>query len=75
MMGFLLSQATIIPKGGCPKKINLFNWLAWDNKILTLVNLALLRCNLLPTPTCVMCHVDIETIDHLLLHCPIASHI
>lgn len=31
----------IILKGYCPKKVNLFNWLAWDDKILTLQNLAL----------------------------------
>lgn len=47
--------------------INIFNWLAWDNKILTLENLILRRCNLLRTATCVMCHAYIETNDHLLL--------
>ncbi|XP_039144849.1 uncharacterized protein LOC120282161 [Dioscorea cayenensis subsp. rotundata] len=32
-----------ILKGCCPRKINLFNWLVWDNKILTLQNLAIRR--------------------------------
>lgn len=58
-----------ILKGGYHKKISLFNWLAWENKILTLDNLALRRCNFLQISTCVMCYADIETSDHLLLHC------
>ncbi|XP_039130345.1 uncharacterized mitochondrial protein AtMg00310-like [Dioscorea cayenensis subsp. rotundata] len=33
----------------CPKKINLFNWLAWKDKILTLENLAKRRCNRPPS--------------------------
>lgn len=42
----------------CPKKINLFNWLAWLNKILSLENLARRRCNRMPTDTCVLCLVS-----------------
>lgn len=64
-----------ILKGSCPAKINLFNWLARDNKILTLENLAMRRCNQLHSITCVMCHADIESVDHLLIHCPVASHL
>lgn len=37
----------------CPQEFSLFNWLAWKNKILTIENLAIRRCNKLPTTTCV----------------------
>lgn len=59
-----------ILKGFYPKKINLFNWLARENKILLLENLAVLRCNLLHSIGCVMYYCDIESADHLLIHCP-----
>ncbi|XP_039141329.1 uncharacterized protein LOC120278666 [Dioscorea cayenensis subsp. rotundata] len=59
-----------ILKGGCPRKVNLFNWLAWDNKILTLQNLADRRCNVLHDITCVMCHAEVESADHLLTQSP-----
>lgn len=61
-----------ILKSCCPKKVNLFNWLAWDNKILTLENLTLRRCNLLPTNTCVMCHAEAESSTHLFTLCSVA---
>ncbi|XP_039123625.1 uncharacterized protein LOC120260253 [Dioscorea cayenensis subsp. rotundata] len=73
--GLRCDKTKVILKGDCPKKVNLFNWLALDNKILTLDNLALRGCNVLPTTTCVMCHADVETAEHLLLHCPLATHI
>ncbi|XP_039134190.1 uncharacterized protein LOC120271576 [Dioscorea cayenensis subsp. rotundata] len=73
--GIHCHKTNVILKGGCPKKINLFNWLAWDNKILTLDNLDSRKCNVLPTPTCVMCHAGMETAEHLLIHCPMASYI
>jgi len=47
----------------------LFNWLAWKNKILTLENLSIRRCNKLPTATCVFCHAEIESINHIFLNC------
>lgn len=57
------------------KNFNMFDWFARDNKILTLGNLALRRCNLLHSITCVMCHADVESADHLLIYCPVASSI
>lgn len=59
----------------CPKKINIFNWLAWNNKILTLDNLVNRRCNRLPTATCVLCRSTIESVDHLFVLCPVASQV
>ncbi|XP_039123372.1 uncharacterized protein LOC120259989 [Dioscorea cayenensis subsp. rotundata] len=56
-------------RGGWPKKINLFNWLAWKNKILSLENLTVRRCNRLPTDTCVLCHAGSESCDHLFIDC------
>ncbi|XP_039130342.1 uncharacterized protein LOC120266746 [Dioscorea cayenensis subsp. rotundata] len=56
-------------KGPCPKKVNIFNWLAWKNKILSLENLAKRRCNRLPNDMCVLCHADVESTDHLFLKC------
>lgn len=53
----------------CPRKVLLFNWLVWKNRVPSLANLEKRRCNKLPTVTCVLCHAGIETMDHLFLHC------
>ncbi|XP_039123586.1 uncharacterized protein LOC120260211 [Dioscorea cayenensis subsp. rotundata] len=58
-----------------PRKVNLFNWLTWKNKILTLENLEKQCFNKLPTATCVFCHAGIELVDHLFLHCSFAKHV
>ncbi|XP_039123503.1 uncharacterized protein LOC120260129 [Dioscorea cayenensis subsp. rotundata] len=59
----------------CPKKINIFNWLAWKDRILTLEKLASRGCNRLPMATCVLCHAAIESVDHLFLHCSLARQV
>ncbi|XP_039126955.1 uncharacterized protein LOC120263117 [Dioscorea cayenensis subsp. rotundata] len=59
----------------CPKKINIFNWLAWKNKILSLENLARRCCNRLPTATCVLCHANLESVDHLFFQCSFARQV
>lgn len=40
---------------------------------MSLDNLTRRRCNYMPTPTCVMCHADVESVDHLFTLCPFAS--
>lgn len=52
----------------CPQKVNIFNWLVWRDKILSLENLAAIKCNKLPTTTCVFCYTDSESVDHLFRH-------
>lgn len=60
--------ANFLWKSNCPKKDNIFNWLVSKNKVLSLDNLELRRCNKLQIATCVMCHAEIESVDHLFLH-------
>lgn len=62
-------------KSRCPKKINLFNWLVWKDWIPSLENLEKRRCNRLPTATCVLCHKDVKSVDHLVISCPYVSPI
>ncbi|XP_039145713.1 uncharacterized protein LOC120282947 [Dioscorea cayenensis subsp. rotundata] len=38
-------------------------------------NLARRRCNFVSSTTCVMCHSDVESTDHLLTQCLVASHV
>ena len=47
-----------------------FVWIAVHGQILTLDNL-MLRGRILVNRCC-MCHRNEETVDHLLLHCPVA---
>lgn len=62
-------------QNSCLKKINIFNWLSWKNKILTLENLESRKCNRFPIATCVLCHSAIESVDHLFLQCSFARQV
>lgn len=73
--GTLCGTTTTIWKSICPKKVILFNWLAWDHSILTMDKLACKRCNKMPTTTCVLCHAEIESAEHLLISCCMALRI
>lgn len=73
--GLRCPLANVFWKGPCPRKVNIFNWLAWKNKILYLENLARRRCNKLPTDTCVLCHSDVESVDHLFLRCRFSQEV
>lgn len=58
-----------------PLKIKIFNWLALNNKILTMENQVKRGCNSIFTAICVHCLVIIETMDHLLLNCLFTARI
>lgn len=62
-------------QGSCPRKINLFMWLAWKNRILTLDNLAIHKCNRLPTTTFAICNSNIEIVNHLFITYPYADRL
>lgn len=62
------SMARFFWESLCPKKINIFNWLVWKKKVLSLENLGRQRYNQLPTDTCVLCHAACEFVDHLFIH-------
>ena len=57
-------------KAKIPKRVAFFVWTAVHGQILTLDNLMLKGCILVNR--CCMCHRNEETVDHLLLHCPVA---
>ena len=52
-----------------PKRVAFFMWIATHNRILTLDNL-MLRDRIVVNRCC-MCCGDGESVDHLLLHCPV----
>ena len=54
-----------------PKRVTFFVWTVVHGQILTLDNL-MLRRRILVNRYC-MCHRNEETVDHLVLHCPIAQ--
>ena len=57
-------------KAKIPRRVAFFVWTAVHGQILTLDNL-MLRGRILVNRCCV-CHQNEETVDHLLLHCPVA---
>ena len=54
-------------------KINIFFWLLLQDKILTLDNLAK-RGQIIPSRCC-LCKHDLETVDHIFIHCPFSSRV
>ena len=52
-----------------PKQVAFFLWTAAHGQIFTLDNLMLRGRSL--ANRCCMCHCDGESVDHLLLHCPV----
>ena len=57
-------------KAKIPRRVAFFVWITVHGQILTLDNLMLRGCILVNR--CCMCHRNEETVDHLLLHCPVA---
>lgn len=58
-----------------PFKFKIFNWIIWDNKILTMENLSKCGCNRILTTTCMLYHEPEETVDHLLVNYQFATQI
>lgn len=71
----MCSTMNLIWKCSCPRMIFLFNWLAWDNNIVTPENLVAKRCNRLSTHTCVPSREAIELADHLFIRWPFVERI
>ena len=53
-----------------PKRVAFFLWTATHGRILTLDNLMLRRLPL--ANRCCMCYCSAESVDYLLIHCPVA---
>lgn len=58
-------NSVVLPKAGC------FAWLALRKRILTSDKLE--RLHITNSFACVLCKVETETVDHLLLRCPFAQ--
>ena len=61
----------VIRKSKAPLQVNFFLWTAALGKVLTMDNLR--KTRLIVLDWCCMCKRDGESIDHLLLHCPMAQ--
>ena len=75
-----LSPSTVIPfpwkmvwQSKVLPRVAFFSWTAGSSKILTIDNLQ--KRHFVVLEWCFMCKGCGESVDHLLLHCPIASEI
>lgn len=59
--------------GLAPFKVKVFSWIAGLQKILTINNLRYEGC--LSLNSCPLCLSDVESVNHLLLHCPTSYQI
>ena len=65
-----VNPLSLIWRNSCPFKIEVFVWLAVQNKIAT--RGGLLRINMLVNGSdgnCPFCRTEVETTNHVLLHC------
>ena len=58
---------------GIPPKVSFFVWAAALNRILTIDNL--IKRQWILVNRCCLCCADAESVDHLLLHCSVASQL
>ena len=58
---------------GIPPKVSFFVWAAALNRILTIDNLV--KRQWILVNRCCLCCLDAESVDHPLLHCPVASQL
>ena len=65
---FLLEE---VWKSKAPPRLRVFAWLVISNAVLTMDNLC--RRNIIILNCCSMCLRDAESVDHLFLHCHMAS--
>lgn len=59
--------------GVCPLEVKMFGWVAGLQKILTINNLRLRK--MIIVNACPLCLSDVESINHLLLHCKFSYQI
>ena len=68
--GIILDNGpAFIWRGICPPKISVFLWQLWKGKVF--VKEYVHKCGMgqVVNLECAFCHDDIESIDHLFLHC------
>ncbi|CAN1805352.1 Putative ribonuclease H protein At1g65750 [Linum perenne] len=56
-----------------PTKIQGFLWMVWHGKIASIDNLQ--KRGMVLTNWCVLCEKNLESIDHMFLHCPFATSV
>ncbi|KAK3227605.1 hypothetical protein Dsin_007467 [Dipteronia sinensis] len=64
-----MAAPTFLWKGICPPKIELFLWQLWRGKVLVRAVLYRHGMEHLSNLECPLCNKEIETTDHLFLHC------
>ncbi|GMP39669.1 hypothetical protein CsSME_00010408 [Camellia sinensis var. sinensis] len=62
----------MVMAGYCTSKVIVFGWLAWRGRVKTAVFLHRIGVLLANTNIlCVFCKNEVETVNHVLLHCPL----
>jgi len=70
-LGSAIPVAASLWNNFVPPKVQFFGWLAWLGKVKTsyfLHRIGILTGNV--NLGCVFCHIEVESVEHILLHCP-----